>query len=263
LGIDREKYKDKNQNRYSYPLETAAIIIAFYLFPPRTKDTLPMQVMQGRLKEVSGDQLLDFFGLASRISLILFGALSSGLQGKDGKSLYVENAAGLISTYWEEHKGKVAEGDDKHHFDNVYYSENSDRFNELVMYGNIKADEDRLKKELADMVDRFTKRLFAYRENRDPLDLLDALNLVDIQAHLNELDVHTAICTYSNKMAAYSKKLEDVITVWKRIVTSQEWGEIKTPLVSKGGIFALLTVYFDHPHNLFYSVYEAIRLENP
>ena len=263
LGVDQKKYKDDDSKRNRYSLETAAILIAFFLFPPRAKDTLPMQVMQERIREVSGEQLLAFLHLASEISLILFRCLPSGSCTSGGEDLYAQKVADQIRKYLKEHK-RDTDVEDKRSFGNIYYHDDSKRFNELVMYANIKAAEDALHKELAEMTDCFMKGLFVYREDRDDVDdLLDALDLVDISDHLDELDVHTAICTYSNKMTAYSKKLEDVITVWKRIVTSQEWGEIKAPLVSKDEIFALLTVYFDHPHDLFHSVYEAIRLENP
>ena len=49
-----------------------------------------MQVMQERIREVSGEQLLAFLHLASEISLILFRCLPSGSCTSGGEALYVQ-----------------------------------------------------------------------------------------------------------------------------------------------------------------------------
>ncbi len=263
LEIDDNAFKDEDGKHNIYPLEIAAIIIAYFQFPPRTKEMFPMKVMTNRLRDVSGKQLLAFLHLASDISLILFDSLTNGKGNKAEERSYAFETAIRIEKYWKKYKEQDLLNYDEHPYKDTYYGRNSKQFNKLVMYANIKAFEDTLHERNSELSDAFLAELFAYKKDRkNEESFFEALNLIQITENVTEADVHTVICSYTDKMANYSQKMKDIAIIWKRIVASEEWEAIDDTLKVKGETFGELVNYFDRPYDRFYSVYDTIKQEN-
>lgn len=246
-----------NDKKY-YQIETAAVIIAYFLFPPRTKDSFPMKVMNGEFQDITGNQLLAFLHKSSCISKILIEVPKVGDVDSDHTDdSYIEKVVDYINRLCSKYKDNDLDNYNEYSFTNQYYDGCSDKFNELVMYANIKAQQEELIDDVSELVNDFLKESVTERKDRSKADdIFDALRPIDIPEGTNEADVHTMICLYHDIVNDFSQKIIDATITMKRFVCEIDYGDL---FDEKADVFKMIIKCFDELNDKGENVYESIK----
>lgn len=253
------------QTKLIYPLETAAMIIAYFVYPVRTNDNFSDKIIHNNFSEITGNQLLGFLDLSSEISSILISSryeTNQKLDVKEYRNLIIPKLKKEINNY----KNSNYLDYNSYSFTNQPYMENSDEFNELVMYANIKAQEEELVEGMADEINGFLHELYnltsktSNTETSEYFDIFNALNPIEIPDDVDELDTHTMICMYQDYMKRCSEKYINAIKVMHLINESEDLYDI-LDLSSSTDVLKIVLVFLIHSKKIT-TVYTKMHLKN-
>ena len=203
-------------------------------------------------------KLLAFLDKASDVSRILILSAKycySNLDLSDDD--YIVNVEKKIRKLSSVYKEVDHDNYNVNSFTNYCYDYNSDKFNELVMYANIKAQQEELIDDVSELVNGFLKEHITERNDRSQADdIFDALRPIDIPKGTNEVDVHTMICLYRDMVNDFSKKIIDATITMKKFVREKKYRDLFN---EKADIFKIILKCFDELNDKGENVYKSIK----
>ncbi len=246
--------------RYCYPLEIAAMIIAYFVYPVRTKDSFTDKIIHNNFSEITGNQLLGFLDLTSLISSILISSRYETNQKLD-EIEYLKRIIPKLKKETDNYINNDYLDYNSYSFTNQPYMENSDKFNELVMYANIKAQEEELVESMADEIDNFLHALFVSisemrnTKTNEYSDIYEALKPIGIPYDVDELDTHTTICMYQKYIERCSEKFINAIKVMHLVNDRGDLYDI-LGLSTSTDVLRIVLGFFDSYEDSNHTVYE-------
>lgn len=252
IGLSKNVFANGKGGKKIYPLEAAAILITFFLYKSREEKSFPFMIMKKDYTAITGNQLVAYLDLASEISLVLYQCAGNYLKKFHGttqymveeKNEYLWNVCSELKKVVDSYQKNGYQDYEEFAFMNKYYEHNSNKFNELVMLANIKGQNEDLICDISELPCEFLNLIFYERKTRNTsTDIFDALRPIDLPENFNELDAHTMICEYNNKMSNYSRMLCDALKVMTVIIGRADF--VENYFNEKSQVFDSIVKYFE------------------